>query len=76
MSGTQHTYTFLSSIVQAMDKAQMTPLHIASVYGHDEIARMLIKIGCNIRCKDEENGTPLHLAAAEGNLEVIILSSS
>lgn len=48
----------------------MTPLHVAAVYGHNKITKLLLEYGANIRPRDEENGTPLHLAAGEGNLEV------
>ncbi|XP_077974410.1 uncharacterized protein LOC120329316 isoform X2 [Styela clava] len=60
-------------LVEAMDKQQMTPLHIAAVYGHNDIAELLMHMGANIRCKDEENGTPLHLASGEGHLEIVEL---
>jgi len=48
----------------------MTPLHIASIYGHEDIVRELITAGARISCKDDDNGTPLQFAAAEGNLPV------
>ena len=48
----------------------MTPLHIASIYGHADIVQFLVDAECNVRCKDEDLGTPLQFAAAEGNLEV------
>ncbi|XP_076812155.1 uncharacterized protein LOC143459076 isoform X2 [Clavelina lepadiformis] len=59
--------------IEATDKQQMTPLHIAAVYGHVDVAKILISSGANIVCKDDDNGTPLQFAAAEGNLEIVEL---
>ena len=58
--------------MQATDKQNMTPLHIAAIYGHADIVRILVEAGCNVRCKDDDLGTPLQFASAEGNLEVKI----
>nr|XP_018670871.1 transient receptor potential cation channel subfamily A member 1 homolog [Ciona intestinalis] len=59
--------------IEATDKQQMTPLHIAAIYGHVDIARSLIDSGANIRCRDGDDGTPLQFAAAEGNLQIVKL---
>ena len=51
------------------DLAGRTPLHWASYYGHDKVARLLIPKS-NIRAQDDEGVTPLHLASFSGNLEI------
>ena len=60
-------------ILQATDKKNMTPIHLACIYGHADIVQLLVQAGCSIYCKDDDSSTPLHMAAAEGNLEVSIV---
>ncbi|XP_015765476.1 PREDICTED: transient receptor potential cation channel subfamily A member 1 homolog [Acropora digitifera] len=56
--------------IEAKDKTQMTPLHVASSQGSLSVAKCLIKAGANLRSLDEEQMTPLHFACMEGSLEV------
>ncbi len=53
--------------VQAKDVQSSTPLHIASTYGHPEVARLLLSSGCDMRALDSDLRTPLHKACQEGN---------
>jgi len=56
--------------IEAKDKTQMTPLHVASSQGSLTVAKCLINAGANLRSLDEEQMTPLHFACMEGSLEV------
>ena len=56
---------------QAVDKQQMTALHLAASHDEVEVCRMLIEKGVNLRCCDEEMGTPLHFACMEGSIKVV-----
>lgn len=49
-----------------------TPLHLAVLCNHEEIAQCLIENRANLNAKarDEHGGTPLHWAAALGRLEM------
>jgi Ankyrin repeats (3 copies)/Ankyrin repeats (many copies) len=60
--------------VNARDKDQTTPLGLAAIYGHKNVATLLIDRGANIETRDEILGqTPLHLAASNGNTDVVEL---
>ncbi len=59
-----------SSSLQAIDKQQMTALHLAASHDEVEVCRMLIERSANLRCCDEEMGTPLHFACMEGSEKV------
>lgn len=50
-----------------------TPLHIACVYGHFELARLLIEAGAEIESKTKYGYTALHLAAQYGHKLIIEL---
>lgn len=50
-----------------------TPLHIACVYGHFELARLLIEAGADIEGKTKNGYTALHLAAQYGHRLIIDL---
>ncbi|KAF8416402.1 hypothetical protein EV426DRAFT_569866, partial [Tirmania nivea] len=47
-----------------------TPLHVASEYGHQEIARLLIDRGADFAAANRFSNTPLHLASANGHQEI------
>lgn len=49
-----------------------TPLHYASFFGHDEIARQLVEHGADIdaEASNPRRVRPLHSAAARGDLEI------
>ena len=52
-----------------------TPLHLAVLCNHEEIAQCLIEKRANLNAKarDEHGGTPLHWAAALGRVEMATL---
>lgn len=52
------------------DNQGMTPLHLACLYGHLKIVKILVDAGADLKCKDKDATTPLHLACAEGSIEV------
>lgn len=50
----------------------LTPLHLASSYGHVNIARYLVEVrGADVNVVDGEGWTPMHCAAAEGFYDVL-----
>lgn len=49
----------------------MRALHLAASHNEAEIMSMLIEVGADLRCFDEENGTPLHYACMEGNVKIV-----
>ncbi|XP_070564461.1 uncharacterized protein [Ptychodera flava] len=52
---------------------ESTPLHVASVEGHLDIAQVLIKHGARINAMDKNGWTPLHHAVYEGHVPIIKL---
>ena len=47
-----------------------TPLHYAAMYGHKEVAELLIAKGANVNVKDEDGETPLDLAIKYKQTEI------
>ena len=47
-----------------------TPLHLAAIYDHKEIAEILIAEGADVNAKIKRDLTPLHLAARSGRKEI------
>ena len=43
---------------------------MAASHDEEEICRMLIEEGANLRCCDEDEATPLHYACAEGSIAI------
>jgi len=59
---------------QKNGRADLTPLHIASIRGCRRTAELLITAGSKLNLKDDTYGfTPLHCASANGNSEVVKL---
>ncbi|KAI0284753.1 ankyrin repeat-containing domain protein, partial [Russula brevipes] len=47
------------------------PLHIASRFGHADVARCFLEHGVDVNVLDDhQRSTPLHLASLHGQLEV------
>ena len=47
-----------------------TPLHLAAIYDHKEIAEILIAEGANVNAKNNRDMAPLHQAARSGRKEI------
>ena len=47
-----------------------TPLHLAAIYDHKEIAEILITEGADVNAKNNRDMTPLHYAAGNGRKEI------
>eukprot|EP00562_Extubocellulus_spinifer_P004889 CAMPEP_0178535442 /NCGR_PEP_ID=MMETSP0696-20121128/35547_1 /TAXON_ID=265572 /ORGANISM="Extubocellulus spinifer, Strain CCMP396" /LENGTH=149 /DNA_ID=CAMNT_0020167581 /DNA_START=406 /DNA_END=856 /DNA_ORIENTATION=- len=56
--------------IHAVDKWGETPLHKASIKGHDEVAKMLLDAGANVNAANNDGATPLHAASANGHDKV------
>lgn len=56
--------------LNVMDCGKQTPLHYASLYGHEDIARYLILKGCDTTVLDAGKWTPLHSACRYGHSSV------
>ena len=50
-----------------------TSLHYASMYGHLEVANLLLLNGANVNCEDNTKMTPLYYASANGHFEMVEL---
>ena len=54
----------------AQDNNRYTPLHLASLQGHVDIARMLIEHGADPSAQGRDGDTPFHLASLEVYMKV------
>lgn len=59
--------------VDALCDGKTTALHIASIYGREELVRMLLERGARADLADEENKLPVHYAIEECHFEVLQL---
>jgi ankyrin repeat protein len=50
-----------------------TPLIVAAINGHTEIAKSLLAAGANVNARDEDNWTPLMQAAHNGHVNTVKL---
>ena len=48
----------------------VTPLHLASKYGHKQVACFLLEHGAYVSAQDDGGKTPLHLALRMGHIDV------
>ncbi|EFJ43594.1 hypothetical protein VOLCADRAFT_106756 [Volvox carteri f. nagariensis] len=66
------TEALLRAFVNFQDARGQTPLHLACIYGHHEMAERLLQLGATPWSWDELGGrTPLHYAASMGHVDVI-----
>ncbi|NKB64148.1 MAG: hypothetical protein GKR95_19220 [Gammaproteobacteria bacterium] len=59
--------------INAKDRYGSTPLHIASLNGKEEIARILIQKGAEVNNENSNRNTPLMLASYGGNNAIVRL---
>ena len=48
-----------------------SPLHLAALNGHHDIAEILMRSGCSKDARTKVDKTPLHLAATEGHATLV-----
>jgi ankyrin repeat protein len=60
-------------LVSRGDKSGCTPLHVAAITGHKEVAKLLLAKGAKVNTKCDRGNTPLHWAAQEGYAEIVAL---
>lgn len=60
--GTTLTYAIIDAAPLGR-VGQVTPLHVASTFGHMDMVRWLVERGADVRCKDTYGLTPMHRAA-------------
>jgi ankyrin repeat protein len=56
--------------VNAPESTRLTPLHIAAMFGHGDVASMLLAEGVDVNAKDNTNSTPLHYATKRGHRSI------
>ena len=49
----------------------LTPLHMASLRGYEEVAHVLLENDADVTAQDDDGQTPLHVASREGHSEVV-----
>lgn len=54
-------------------KSAFTPLHIASHYGNEAVANLLVQKGADVNYAAKHNITPLHVAAKWGKANMVAL---
>ena len=59
--------------VNAKDQNGRTPLQLAALKGHKEVAELLIAEGADVNAKTNSGWTPLVVAAVRGHKEVVEL---
>jgi ankyrin repeat protein len=58
-------------LAEAPDANGITPLHVASMWGHESIVRMLIDRGAKVNAQNRAGMTPLHSASMAGHCGVV-----
>jgi ankyrin repeat protein len=57
--------------VNAGNNINATPLHLAALNGHNDVAKLLLVCGADVNAQESRCGqTPLHLAAEQGHTDV------
>ena len=61
----------LGSKVNVRNYQQQTPLHLAALSGHQQVAEVLIQHGSDLKAGDAFQQTALHLAAVNGHKNIV-----
>ena len=57
--------------VDFRDFENLTPLHMASPRGYEQVARVLLECDADVTAQNDDGETPLHVASKEGHLQVV-----
>lgn len=65
--------TFVEQVahVNTENEAQDKPLHLACIFGHIDIVKLLIQSGADINLKMRNSSTPLHCAVCSNRYEIV-----
>lgn len=61
--------------VNVSNQDGFTPLHMAALHGHGELASLLLKHGASASAKNAKLAAPLHLACQKGHCQVTLPSA-
>lgn len=56
--------------INAKDRNQYTPVHVAAASGMETVARMLINTGADVNSQNAFGNTPLHIACLNSHLTI------
>ncbi|ORZ21992.1 ankyrin repeat protein, partial [Absidia repens] len=59
--------------IHLVDKYARSPLHLACIEGHYQVAKYLLMQGLETNAHDSSSNTPAHYAAAFGHLDIVKL---
>jgi len=68
------THSFLTHFranLETKFKSGFTPIYVASLKGHVDVVRLLMKHGANIHSSCDDGSTPLFVAAQNGHLDTV-----
>lgn len=58
-------------LINAKNRMQQTPLHLAVLTGLISVVRKLVMLGCDVTSRDRNGNTALHLACREGQIDIV-----
>ena len=61
----------MDTLIDGKAKDGTTPLLLAILLGHDDLASFLIDIKANINLCDNMDNAPIHMACYQGNLSLV-----
>ena len=57
--------------VDVKEESELTPLHVATLFGQPEVAELLLSSGADVSLTDDEGNTALHMAAFLGRTDMV-----